>query len=106
MVPALETLRLLLRPLELADAEQAQSLFPRWEIVRYLSKIVPWPYPADGALIWYRDFALPAMARGEEGHWTLRLKSSPTRLIGSISLSKEETITAVSGWACPGKDKA
>jgi ribosomal-protein-alanine N-acetyltransferase len=90
MIPTLETPRLLLRPLELADAEQAQVLFPHWEIVRYLNKIVPWPYPPDGAYVWYRDFALPAMERGEEWHWTLRLESSPTCMIGSISLMNKE----------------
>jgi RimJ/RimL family protein N-acetyltransferase len=47
MTPILQTSRLILRPLELADAEQAQVLFPHWEIVRYLRKIVPWPYPPD-----------------------------------------------------------
>jgi ribosomal-protein-alanine N-acetyltransferase len=86
----LETPRLLLRPLELADAEQAQVLFPHWEIVRYLNKIVPWPYPPDGAYTWYRNFALPAMERGEEWHWTLHLKSSPTCMIGSITLMRKE----------------
>ena len=86
----LETPRLLLRPLELADSKQAQILFPHWEIVRYLDKIVPWPYPPDGAYTWYRDFALPAIARGEEWHWTLRLKTSPAHLIGCISLMTKE----------------
>jgi ribosomal-protein-alanine N-acetyltransferase len=86
MIPTLETPRLLLRPLELADAEQAQILFPQWEIVRYMSRIVPWPYPPDGAYTWYRNVALPAMERGEEWHWTLRLKSEPERMIGSVSL--------------------
>jgi RimJ/RimL family protein N-acetyltransferase len=90
MIPTLETPRLLLRPLELADAEQAQILFPHWEIVRYLDKIVPWPYPPDGAYTWYRDFALPAMERGEEWSWTIRLKSSPASLIGCISLKSKE----------------
>jgi [ribosomal protein S5]-alanine N-acetyltransferase len=89
-ISTLETPRLLLRPLELADAEQTQILFPQWEIVRYLNKIVPWPYPSDGAYTWYRDFALPAMERGEEWHWTLRFKNSPTDIIGSISLMKKE----------------
>lgn len=90
MVPTLETPRLVLRPLELADAEHVQILFPHWEIVRYLRKIVPWPYPPDGAHTWYRDFALPAMERGEEWHWTLRPKDSPTCMIGSISLMRQE----------------
>jgi ribosomal-protein-alanine N-acetyltransferase len=90
MIPTLETPRLLLRPLELADADQTQILFPHWEIVRYLDKIVPWPYPPDGAYTWYRDFALPAVERGEEWHWTLRLKTAPTRMIGSIGLKIKE----------------
>jgi [ribosomal protein S5]-alanine N-acetyltransferase len=90
VLPTLETSRLLLWPLELADAEEAQALFAHWEIARYLRKIVPWPYPPDGAYTWYRDHALPAMERGEEWHWTLRLKDSPDRLIGAIGLMREE----------------
>ena len=90
MIPALETDRLLLCPLELADAEQVQQIFPRWEIVRYLANVVPWPYPADGALTYYRDVALPAMARGEEWHWTLRLRVDRQRIIGQVSLMTEE----------------
>jgi RimJ/RimL family protein N-acetyltransferase len=88
MTPQLETTRLLLRPLELADAEQAQILFPQWEIVRYLANRVPWPYPPDGAYKYYRDIALPAVEAGREWHWTLRLKSAPSRMIGSIGLMK------------------
>jgi RimJ/RimL family protein N-acetyltransferase len=90
MVPPLETPRLLLRPLELADAGATQVLFPRWEIVRLLARQVPWPYPQDGALFYYRDVALPAMERGEEWHWSLRLKSHPGQLIGCISLMRAE----------------
>jgi ribosomal-protein-alanine N-acetyltransferase len=89
MTPPLETPRLLLRPLELADAVQTQILFPHWEIVRYLANVVPWPYPPDGAHTYYRDLALPAVERGEQWHWTLRLKTDPARLIGCISLKKD-----------------
>ena len=86
----LETPRLELRPLELADAQQAQKLFPQWEIVKFLARHVPWPYPADGALTYYRDVALPSMAHDDEWHWSLRLKSEPGQLIGCISLLKPE----------------
>jgi hypothetical protein len=44
----LETPRLWLRLLELADAEQAQPLFAQWEVVRYLTNQVAWPFPPDG----------------------------------------------------------
>jgi len=87
---ALETERLFLRPLELADAEDTERLFPHWEIVKYLNAQVPWPYPAGQVLPRYRDLVLPAMEPGEEWHWTLRLKESPEHLIGKISLHKSE----------------
>jgi RimJ/RimL family protein N-acetyltransferase len=89
MIIALETPRLVLRPLELADAEQVQKLFPHWEIVKYLNNRIPWPYPEDGAHVFYRDSALPAMARGDEWHWSMRLKTEPAHVIGSIGLIRE-----------------
>jgi [ribosomal protein S5]-alanine N-acetyltransferase len=88
MAPTLETPRLLLRPLELADAEQIQAIFPHWEVVRLLASRVPWPYPPDGAYTYIRDIALPAVERGDEWHWTLRLKTQPDQLIGGINLTK------------------
>ena len=80
----------MLLPLELADAEQIQVLFPHWEIVRYLANVVPWPYPPDGALTFIRDLALPAMARGDEWMWTIRLRDRPEALIGTIGLKRGE----------------
>ena len=85
-LPSLHTPRLVLQPLCLADADAIQQRFPHWEVVRYLNDVVPWPYPEDGALSYLRDVALPAMARGEEWHWTLRLLARPDEVIGSISL--------------------
>lgn len=90
MIPAGETRRLLLLPLELADAAGIQEQFPRWEIVRFLQNRVPWPYPPDGALTFIRDTALPAMERGEAWHWTLRLKAASGRIIGMISLLRDD----------------
>lgn len=84
----LHTDRLVLRPLQLSDAPQTQRLFPHWEIVKFLNAVVPWPYPADGALTYYRDVTLPAVERGDEWHWTLRLTQSPDQHIGSIGLMK------------------
>ncbi len=45
----------MLRPLEFADAEPGQGLFPQWEIVKFLANRVPWPYPDVGALSYYWD---------------------------------------------------
>ncbi len=90
MMPEGQTKRLVLRPLELADAPAIQREFPHWEIVRYLLNRVPWPYPADGALQYCRDIALPQMDQGVAWHWTLRLTAEPDRVIGLISLVKGE----------------
>ena len=88
MTPTLETPRLILRPLELADAESIQALFPHWEIVKYLAKVVPWPYPADGART-FIEMALAANARGEQWDWTLRRKANPDSIIGAIGLVRD-----------------
>jgi ribosomal-protein-alanine N-acetyltransferase len=66
------------------------AYFLSGRFVKHLNAIVPWPYPDDGALNFYRDSALPATERGEEWHWTLRLKESPERHIGVIALHKNE----------------
>jgi len=61
-------------------------LFPQWEVVKYLNIVVPWPFPKDGVETFYRERALPAVERGEEWHWTIRLKDEPEQIIGAISL--------------------
>lgn len=91
MTDVLETRRLILRPLMLGDAARTQELFPHWDVVKYLNAIVPWPYPADGVLTYYRDVALPAIASGEQWVWTLRLKESPEEHIGIIHLRRGES---------------
>ena len=85
-IAELVTERLLLRPLALDDHAAIQAVFPQWEIVRHLNPFIPWPYPADGALSYVRDVALPAMDAGEAWHWSIRAKEAPDRLIGVISL--------------------
>jgi [ribosomal protein S5]-alanine N-acetyltransferase len=89
-IPELRTKRLVLRPLALADAQQVQPLFARWEIVKHLNAVVPWPYPSDGVFHYYRDVALPAIESGEEWAWTLRLREVPDQIIGAISLGCRE----------------
>jgi [ribosomal protein S5]-alanine N-acetyltransferase len=86
MLPTLETTRLILRPLALTDADPIQHIFPQWEIVKFLNAKIPWPYPPNGALAYIRDQALPAMERGDQWHWTLRLKEYPDELLGVIGL--------------------
>ncbi|HWG20829.1 MAG TPA: GNAT family N-acetyltransferase [Terracidiphilus sp.] len=90
MVPEARTARLLLRPLELADAPQIQALFPQWEIVKYLAAVVPWPYPPDGSEQHLREKTLPAMEAGDSWSWTIRPLADPDRIIGRIDLYRGE----------------
>jgi ribosomal-protein-alanine N-acetyltransferase len=106
MCPELETPRLLLRPLELADAEQAQLLFPHWQIVKYLDGVVPWPFPDNGVHLFYRDKLLPAVAQGEAWSWSLRLKSDPMQAIGQSICGALGTASAAFGWFFHGMGKA
>ncbi|UGX84796.1 GNAT family N-acetyltransferase [Phyllobacterium meliloti] len=89
-IPVLETRRLILKPLELSDANAVQKNFPQWEVVKYLNVAVPWPYPEDGALTYIRDIALPGIAAGSQWHWSIRRKTAPDDLIGLISLTDGE----------------
>jgi ribosomal-protein-alanine N-acetyltransferase len=52
---------------------------------------IPWPYPPDGVIQYYREIAIPAIGRGEEWHWTLRLKESAIEHIGVIGLHRGDT---------------
>jgi [ribosomal protein S5]-alanine N-acetyltransferase len=90
MTPTFETPRLLLYPVGLVDADQIQQIFPQWEVVRYLSNRVPWPYPSNAAHKFLSEIALPAVERGDSWNWTLRLKQEPAWIVGCIELRKTE----------------
>jgi RimJ/RimL family protein N-acetyltransferase len=57
-----------------------------------LNARVPWPFPPDGVLNFYRNVSLPAIDRGDEWHWTLRLSDAPEQLIGAISLHRSDHV--------------
>jgi hypothetical protein len=77
MPPVLVTPHLILRPLELADAAQAQPLFCQWEVLRLLAAVVPWPYPADGAYTFTATLPFQPWRAGTSG--TGPCASKPTR---------------------------
>lgn len=82
--PPIETRRLLLRAVTLADAPAIQRHFANWNIIQHIGDAVPWPYPADGAERFLTDNALPRMARGEAHLWAICLKWTPEEAIGVI----------------------
>lgn len=87
-VPTLYTSRLVLRPLCESDLPAVQKNFEDYETVRYLAAVVPWPYPRDGALTWFRDIATPGQV---QDHWTwaIALKEASSELIGLIELFQQ-----------------
>lgn len=97
--PTLHTPRLMLRPLQLDDAADLQASFNHWEVVRYLTHHVPWPYPDGEALRYLHEDALPAMEDGEEWHWSIRLRDDHS-LIGSVCVM-DETDNNRGFWLAP-----
>lgn len=87
----LETQRLVLRPLVLADAPAIQKHFPHWDIVKYLTKEVPWPYPPDGARQFLEKAALPGMARGEDWLWGIVIKAETSgEAVGVVHVRRDD----------------
>jgi len=89
--PTLETERLTLRPIRLDDAPAIQRRFPKWEIVRWLSPVVPWPYPDDGAKTHVRR-CLDENAHGVKHHWAIAMKSLG-EAIGLIDLWPDDGVS-------------
>lgn len=87
--PTLETDHLILRPITLADAPALQKHFNNWNIIQYLSKTFPWPYPADGAERDIRERCLPCMETGEAMIWVLVPKGEAQEAIGVLEIHKE-----------------
>ncbi|MGC9270478.1 GNAT family N-acetyltransferase [Acidiphilium sp.] len=85
--PKLDTARLHLTPVSLDDAPFVQAEFPHWEIVRFLNARVPWPYPDDGALVFYRDVLLPNIAAGREMTWSIRLRDAGATRVGVVTIA-------------------
>ncbi len=72
--------------MSLNDAPQIQLLINDWEVVKWLSDAIPWPYPANGAEE-YLSRTLSEIAEGGRYVWAITLKSDEeSKLIGVIDL--------------------
>lgn len=95
--PTLETPRLILRPIVLEDHVWAQKLFPEYEVVKYLNHFVPWPYPDDGVISFYKNIILPAMEAGTKLCWAIIEKNSGTPM-GALELNPASTTESRGFW--------
>lgn len=87
-IATLETPRLWLRGITLADAPDYQRYFAEYEVVRHLASAVPWPYPADGVEAYLRDVILPVQGQ-DRWLWGLVEKTRPAHCIGGIELFRQ-----------------
>ena len=96
----IETERLHLRPLTLADAPAIQHHFPHWNIVQHLSaKAIKWPYPADGAQKFLQNIALPAMATREQWYFGITRRDDPAgEVIGVVHLRRDASAGNIGFW--------
>jgi len=77
--------RLLLKVISLDYVDSYTKNFVDYEIIRYLSAKVPWPYPKNGVEDFLKNIVLPQLGNGY-WMWGLFLKSKPGELIGAINL--------------------
>lgn len=89
-IRTLETERLNLVPVNAQHAPQIQKTFPQWEIVKYLSDRIPWPYPENGAIDFVENIVTPSIEQQKAWYWAIFPKSAPDELIGIINLGLEE----------------
>jgi len=85
--PTFETSRLVLRQVCEADVPAYEKHFIDYEVVRYLSAQIPWPYPEDGIRKFLLEQVLPALGKSRWS-WAINLKESPQDLIGMVELFK------------------
>src|SRR5262245_52343927 len=85
----LDTARLILRPLRLADAAVIERLASEWEVARHTSHI-PHPYPPGGAARWL------SQQHHEPGVWLWGIVRREGDLIGCIELRLQEGVPGAS----------
>jgi RimJ/RimL family protein N-acetyltransferase len=87
-LPTFQTARLFLRPVSLSDVKAYQKYFVDYEVVRFLSSAVPWPYPENGVEYFLENLVLP---RQGIDRWCfgIYLKTNPQELIGCVDLWRE-----------------
>lgn len=86
-LPILETKRLILKEVTMADVPAYEKYFVDYEVIRNLAASVPWPYPKDGV----GQFLKMTLPKQGDGRWLwgIYLKTNPAELIGAVDLYRE-----------------
>ncbi len=86
--PVFKTSRLILKPVSITDIPAYQKYFVDFEVIRFLSSAVPWPYPENGVEYFLENLILP---RQGIDRWCfgIYLQTKPDELIGCVDLWRE-----------------
>jgi [ribosomal protein S5]-alanine N-acetyltransferase len=87
-IPTFDTERLILKPIELSDAESYERHFVDYEVISQLSALVPWPYPKGDVAEYLSDVILPKQGLTHWA-WGIRLKEKPSEVIGCVDIWRE-----------------
>lgn len=87
-VPTFETDRLILRPIQLSDAEAYEAIFVDYEVVSQLAAAVPWPYPKGGVAEYLSNLILPEQGVSRWA-WGIFLRDEPKQIIGCVDLWRQ-----------------
>lgn len=85
IIPTFETDRLILKQISQADVSAYTKYFVDYEVVRFLSAHVPWPYPENGIDWFLNNMIMPNLGK-TRWFWGIYLKSNPLEMIGGIDL--------------------
>lgn len=88
MIPTFKTERLIIREMTEADLPNYEKYFIDYEVIRYLTASVPWPYPAEGVRDYLNQEIIPYLGK-ERWLWGIFLQKSPGELIGAIELRRK-----------------
>lgn len=88
VLPSFETRRLFLRPVTEKDFSIYYKNINDFEVIRYLSAQVPWPYPADGVEKFFKSIVFPSLGI-DRWFWGIFLKENPEEVIGAVDLWRD-----------------
>ena len=87
-IESLHTKRLILRPPQLTDAPDIQKQINDWEVVKFLSNQIPWPYPDTGAIDFIKKVVHPNQGK-DNWFWAICIKEKPDTAIGLVELWRD-----------------
>jgi len=87
-IPQFETERLILREVLEKDIPSYKKNFIDYDVIRWLSSAIPWPYPENGVEDFFENTLLPNQGK-DNWVWGIFLKEDSTELIGVVHLWRE-----------------